>query len=520
VRRAIPLVAVLAGCSLREPRVSYSACSANSQCSNANVCFLGQCRAPAANLSVVSVEVRPPSGSAFALQEVQVDLRQRVVNDFPLSPPLAMTGSVTKDGAPVPGATVTFIDHAPLIPDRVDQVVSVTGTTGAYQAPLPQRKWDVLLQPPSPDPPLRAGPIDASSSSATLDFALPGAATLTRIDGGLLADGGPLADAGPVPVQGASVTAVDSKGLSLSASQVSDADGGYTFLLPQDAGNFLLQVGPPAGADGGLPLDPLPLYPPQPYANPLTLPLPPAAALDVDVLDSTGAPVPSARVYVRSVGTLWTLARSVVADGGVSTLPLREGDYLLQAAPPADPSAPALSDAKTITLPQPAPVVLTCPPKVKRFGQIVGPDGRPVGANFQILATRLSDALVPTRTAYTTPTDGFGTFHLVADAGNWRFEIVPPAGTPLPRAILGVFLDGADLGESQMPSLQISKALHVGGTVTGRLSPGGADTLVANAMVSFFSVDLNGHSVFLGSSPTDALGHYDAYLPDVAQPGP
>src|SRR5437016_2410258 len=402
MRRAIPLVAFLAGCSLRELRVSYSACSASSQCSSANVCFLGQCRAPAANLSVVGVEVRPPSGSPFALKEVQVDLRHGVLNDFSLAPPLAATGSVTQDGGAVPGgATVTFTDHAPVIPDRIDQVVSVTDTSGTYRAQLPQRTWDVLVQPAAPNPPL-----------------------------------------------------------------------------------------------------------------------PPVAALDVNVLDAAGVPVPSALVYVRSTGTSWTLARSVVADGGVTTLSLREGGYQVQAAPPADANAPALSDAKIIPLPQTAPLVLTCPPKVKRFAQVLGPDGRPVGANFQILATRLADGLVPTRTAFTTPTDGSGIFHLVADAGSWRFEIVPPAGTPLPRAIVGVVLDGTDLGESQMAPLLISNALHVGGTVRGRLSPGGADALVANAMVNFFSVDLNGHSVFLGGSRTDTQGHYDAYLPDVAQPGP
>ena len=512
MRRAIPLVAALAACSLREPRVSYTACSASSQCSSANVCFLGQCRAPAANLSVVQVEVRPPSGSQFALKELQIDLRHGVLNDFSLAAPLAATGSVTQDGAAVPGATVTFTDHAPVISDRVDQVVSVTDKSGAYRAQLPQRAWDVLVQPPTPNPPLRAGPVDSSSVSPVLDFALPGATTLTAIDGGLLADGGPVA--------GASVTAVDVQGRTLSASQISDAAGGYSVLVPPDAGGFLMQVGPPADADGGLPLDPLPSYPPQPYANPLTLPLPPVAGLDVNVLDSAGAPVPSARVYVRSVETSWTLARSVVADGGVSTISLREGGYLVQAAPPADASAPALSDAKSITLPQAAPVVLSCPPKVKRFGKVVGPDGMPVGANFQILATRLADALVPTRTAFTTPTDGYGVFHLVADAGNWRFEIVPPAGTALPRAIVGVVLDGADLGESEMGPLRISNALHVCGTVIGRLSPGAVDKLVSNAMVSFLSVDLTGHSVFLGGGRTDAQGHYDAYLPDVAQPGP
>jgi hypothetical protein len=514
VKRAIPLVAVLAGCSLREPRVSYSACSASSQCSSANVCFLGQCRAPAANLSVVGVEVRPPSGSPFALEEVQVDLRRSVLNDFSLAPPLAATGSVTQDGAAVDGgATVTFTEHAPVIPDRIDQVVSVTDTTGTYRAQLPQGTWDVLVQPAAPNPPLRAGPIDSSSFSPVLDFALPGAATLTVIDGGLLIlDGGG-------PVAGASVIAVDAQGAALSAPRISDAAGGYSLRISPDAGQFSLQVGPPADADGGLPLDPLPTYPPQPFANPLTLPLPPVASLGVNVVDSAGVPVPSPLVYVRSTETSWTLARSVVADGGVTTLSLREGGYQVQAAPPADASEPGLSDVKSITLPH-TPLALTCPPKVKRFAQVLGPDGRPVGANFQILATRLADGLVPTRTAFTTPTDGSGIFHLVADAGSWRFEIVPPAGTPLPRAIVGVVLDGADLGESQMGPLLISNALHVGGTVRGRLSPGGADALVANAMVNFFSVDLNGHSVFLGSSRTDSQGHYDAYLPDVAQPGP
>src|SRR5205085_153505 len=163
---------------------------------------------------------------------------------------------------------------------------------------------------------------------------------------------------------------VDVQGRALSASQISDAAGGYSVLVPPDAGGFLMQVGPPADADGGLPLDPLPSYPPQPYANPLPLPLPPVAALDVNVLD-------------------------------------------------------------------------------------------PTGAHCSVLATRLANALVPTRTAFTTPTDGYGVFRLVADAGNWRFEIVPTAGTALPRAIVGVVLDGADLGESEMGPLLISNALHV-----------------------------------------------------------
>jgi hypothetical protein len=38
-------------------------------------------------------------------------------------------------------------------------------------------------------------------------------------------------------------------------------------------------------------------------------------------------------------------------------------------------------------------------------------------------------------------------------------------------------------------------------------------------MVSFFSLDVTGHSLFLGGALTDAKGRYAAILPDVAQPG-
>jgi len=67
-----------------------------------------------------------------------------------------------------------------VIPDRIDQVVAVTDTTGTYRAQLPQGTWDVLSSGRA-EPPLRAGPIDSSSSSPVLDFALPGAATLTVV---------------------------------------------------------------------------------------------------------------------------------------------------------------------------------------------------------------------------------------------------------------------------------------------------------------------------------------------------
>ena len=100
---------------------------------------------------------------------------------------------------------------------------------------------------------------------------------------------------------------------------------------------------------------------------------------------------------------------------------------------------------------------------------MLGPDGRPVRANFQVIATRLADALLTTRTAYTTPTDSNGIYHLVADGGRWRFEIVPPPDAALPRNIVQFDLDTSDPGESALPPVRISSPLQAVGTVTGSI---------------------------------------------------
>jgi hypothetical protein len=519
---AAALFVLLAGCALRDPRVSASSCASSTQCSQSDVCFLGECRAPASNLSVVRVEVRPPSGSPFAVKTIAVDIQKSVLNDFALAAPLTAgpgtgteaTVTQAQTGAPakaIAGATVTFTDHAPALPDRVEQVVSLTDASGAYTARIPQGTWDVLVQPPPPLPPLRFGAIDTRSPA--LNFVLPATDTLPQLDGGVTANGQPL--------PGASITAVEASGTPLSAAALSQADGGYAlYLAPSVAAPPSLQIGPPADADAGVALaesiDPFPTYQPIPYAPALDLVLPAVATLTGRVLDSAGNAVASARVYARSVGGNWTLARSVVADssGGYS-LTLRAGTYLVQGAPAADPGAPGLSAQQQVAAPG-SSVDLVCPVKVRRYGQVLGPDGRPVRANYQVIATRLADALLSTRTAFTTPTDSNGIYHLVADGGRWRFEIVPPPDAALPRNIVQFDLDAANPGESALPPIRISSPLEAVGTVTGSL-PGASAAVVSGAQVSFFALDASGHSVFLGSGLTDVQGRYEAILPDVAQ---
>jgi carboxypeptidase family protein len=520
MKGALPLLLSLAACSLRDPRTSAPSCASNAQCGRHDVCFLGECRLPAANLSVVQVEVRPPAGSQFGVKGQQLDLSQSVLNDVTLAVALSADGSVTQelnDGgtAPVAGAILTWTDAAPMIPDRVEQVTAVTDSDGGYGGVrISQGSWRVLVQPPAqpplPLPPLRTGPFD--TAAPVLDFVLPRTSALERRDGVLLGpDGG---------VAGASVTAVDAEGTAISAPSVSEADGGYTLYLPPSPPPVYIQIGPQTDADAGAAaaaLDPFPTYPAVPYLASIAIDLPATSTLNGTVLDSQGAPVPAARVYVRNVNKPWTLARSVITNGaGAYAVTLRAGDYVVQAAPSTDANAPALSAQQSIAVPAAGPLNLTCPPKVVRLGQVLTADGRFVGANFQILATRVPDSLVTTRAAPPTATDPNGIFSLVGDLGRWQITVVPPAGSNLPRNIVQVDLS-VDPGPSALPAIRISPPLEVVGTVKWGPAP---DAGIAGAMVSFFSLDSSGqHTLFLGSALTDAKGRYAAILPDVAQPG-
>ena len=165
------------------------------------------------------------------------------------------------------------------------------------------------------------------------------------------------------------------------------------------------------------------------------------------------------------------------------------------------------------------PLVIPCPPKLKATGFVLLPDGRRAGAGHEITATRLPDRLLTGRPATATATDSGGAFHLVGDAGRYRLEVVPPAGTQLPRKIIQIDLGGDGSSEIMLPPLQLSPALLVVGTVHGAL-PGGKDLPVAGATVDFFAIDGSGaRTLFLGSGLTDASGHYSAVVPDVPQAG-
>ena len=93
------LGASIAGCSAAAGISGEQVpCSSSSQCYGGEVCFLGECRGGSFALASVLAEVRPPSGTAYGVQQVgAIDLRQSVVVNFALSPALGVSGSVSWD---------------------------------------------------------------------------------------------------------------------------------------------------------------------------------------------------------------------------------------------------------------------------------------------------------------------------------------------------------------------------------------------------------------------------------------
>ena len=535
IRLALPLLVALCACSLRAPRVESTPCSNTSQCDRPAVCFLGECRGHSAKLTLVAAEVQPPTNSPLAAaQSTGIDLSKSVVHDFLLAQPFAAAGTVTQAqdaaAAPsvVPNVLVTFTDHAPVIADRVQQISVRTEASGAYHAPLPPGAWDVLVDLAAPLPPYRpSAPLQTAAPA--LDLVLPRVGSLVQFQAALTADGGVLA--------GADVTAVDATGNALSAPAAVQLDGGFSLYLPPNTTAYYLQVSPPpADFDGGsaaTALSPLPSYDHLPPTTPaIDVVLPAVATLQGKVLDASGAPLSGARVYARSDNMPWSLSRSTVslADGSYA-LPLRAGDYLVEAAPVSSPDGPAVSGEQPVNLPPAGapPLNLTCPTKVRAYGRVVRADGSAVSANYQVTATRAADHLLTARTADTVPTNTSGLWFITADPGRYRIEVIPPAGTGLPRKVVQIEL-AAPAGNLQvvLPEIAISPPLTVGGTVCAPASPPvanasacapGVNPPVANATVSFYALDADGHSVLLGSAPTDAQGRYQAVLPDAAQPG-
>jgi len=539
MRASAALLLLLSSCSLRAPRSSGASCSSNNQCNSpsslggsgaagtsVNVCFLGECRGHSSQLSVVAAEVRTTNDSPFPVSQVaDLDLRQSLVQNLTLVAPVPVSGTITQqqevDTPSLPPNaifTITFTDHAPAIPDRVRQTGTQTSSSGAFTATIPSGQWDVLVQPPQSLPPFRT-PQPFVTGNALPPLVLPPVSSLARVQGTLSAGGADLT--------GASITATDLSGLSISVPAQVSSGNGFSLLLPPSTSIFFLSVGPPGtpdGSPGPASLATFPNYDHVPDASTVVLPLPAIATLSGTVVDSSGAALASVPVYAHSTSDEpWTLARSTTTDtSGNFSLVLRAGTYLVEAAPSGLVQPAGISPVQTIQVPlQPgadggvtgAGLAIVCPPKLHRTGVVQTPFGQP-GASYQVTATRLADPLLISR-SQTTTTDKNGAFELTPDPGTYRLEITPLSNSGLPRRIVQIVVDSA--GPDLLDTIVIDQPLSVVGTVHGTPT-GGKDTPAAGATVSFFAFDTSGASVLLGSALTDQNGRYTCILPDIANP--
>ena len=510
----------------RAPRISSATpatpCNTTAQCLAGSTCFLGACRGRAGAISSVLVEVRPPNDSRSSLlQTAGVDLGRSLLNDFALAETLAISGSVaqasdTSGAQPVPvaAAAIAFTARGVIIPERVPEVSVQTDTSGSFNTRLPDATWDLTVLPPQL--PVDRRNLGLTSANLSLALLLPAVSRLQRVQGALTAAG--------VPLIGARVVAVDPGGISLGAATTSDAAGDFTLALPPDTTAFKLRIGPPSdtGVAGPIPsFDATPsganvLAPGAPLHTDVgALPLP--ATLTGRVVDAAAQPVAGARVYALSLdGKGWVISRTATSGAdGVFRLQVREGRYLLEAAPGSATADLGLSSPTEVQVGIGRPLVqLFCPPKVHFLGLVLRPDGLPVGAGTQISASRLPDRLVSGRVAQVLPTDSTGHYQLIGDAGGqYRLDITPPRDLGLPRRAVVIDVGTAD--GPTLPDVGLPSAVEAVGTVTARSTA----TPVAGATVEFFALDAGGrHAISLGSAITDEKGRYKAVLPDAEDP--
>jgi Cys-rich repeat protein len=531
--RLLALAASLAaGCSLRAPHLTEVVCSQDKQCGAGQVCFAGECRSPASALGAVMVEVTPPTNSPYASVQRSFDLRASAVGNIELPLPSRVQGTLLQNadadagtpdaGLPVAGASLSFADTTGLIPGRALTVSVQTDSSGAFAARLAPATWSLRITPPAPLPPFAETPVGPDAQD--LSLRLPAAGALTRIAGTLKSAGQPLPYA--------HITPVSRQGDAVGALASSDAQGHFSLLLPPAPVEYGLRISGDA-PDGGLAAvsdaGPLPSFQDTGFGTATASTgavdldvgaLPAPAVLAGRVVDAANAPVANARVTASNIDAVpWVLTRSTTtASDGTFSLALREGSYLLEAAPALDPAQPALSGTKAVTVKVGGPdIVVTCPPKVRANGRVLRSNGGSAGAGVTITATRLPDRLVSGRAATTTQTDAYGAFTLVGDPGTYRLEIAPPAESNDARQI--AFIDLNPLGPltdtaQPLPPLGLPPPLVVVGTVTG---PAAAS--VAGATVAVYAVSSSGDSaVFLGGAVTSSDGRYRLVLPDVSEP--
>lgn len=523
------LVALGTGCTQTGGDVQL-ACRDDAECSTGQVCFPDGCGDPGSNI-VAEVSI----GSSLEIQDVAVsDLRSPV--SFALEGPTLVYGRVLREST-LPEAPQAYTHEiylsaygsSQLLPGRPRRFSGrLTPSEGSYRLPVGSGEFTFFLLSKDPTvPPLTAMRTVAPGAKAQLDFLIPAAHTLTRLEGQLVRQG-------QVQVESdlsVEAVAVEEKGQIVPLSQVvrvprSD-NGRFTlFLSPQAATQKAIYLRVSTMDEDSLVLrKDFTLFPGQPLTGPLELgDYGEPVEVSGQVVDARGQPL--AGVVVRMEGAVnggghvFTPNAARTSEQGrftLRTLPSAPGTQMtLYAQPPPGMRSGLGRMSASVAPGRSTPLSLVvCPDRIPLTGTVLlPPHGKPADMRVQAVPMEpVSGWPLPEHGQPAVNTDAEGGFQLLVDPGHYRLDFLPNSADQVLSSRF-ITVEPAARVDSPAPvelgSFLLSNSREVSGTVSLAGQP------QAVASVRFFRVgELRGKpvSIFLAEGFTDASGRYKVVLP-------
>jgi hypothetical protein len=488
----LALAALAGGCddtTARATAPTHTGCQSDDDCPNPTHCTLGGCVGTEPPGYPITLRLYPRSDSHLSAVEVEgIDFAPTeavltLLNPLPLPDRVELAVRISDaDGQPLRATAIARpnrgIDAQPFLIGAEplnDPVAPGFLLPLAPWWPTPiggarQINYQLRIEPEG-RPPMRVDVLQVDRQQTSQRYALPpdGPDGPPRIEGRVL-----VAPDNPSPLRDLRVFAVDEQSRIVSTTHYTDAQGAFSVQLwPADIARAVtLRV---SSTDEAHPLPTL-LEPitipaggaPAPqllYTGPLGVAFPISGQLG-----DAQQPVAGATIQLSApVGNGQFTVTAITDELGrfqTSVFP-SDDEYIIDIAPPLDPSTPARLTrlATTLTAGGP-PLVLEPLPRSQVFGRIVDVAGQPVAQatlTARLLEARYGDPRLirpgerPPNRQTTTTTGADGTFAFALDPGRHQLRILPPAASGLPAINHVIEFSGeqgrpADVGTLTVPA--------------------------------------------------------------------
>ena len=532
--RWLPLLLVISACEglFGTGAPVLPPCQSDAECAPGAVCFPDGCGDPGRNLAV---EVTPNLASGHFEQDFAItELRSPF--DLDLPGPSALEASLLRMVIPgfqgesitVPYAgAVTFHlgGESDVIPGLLRrQALQCASMDGTFRLPVASGTYTLTLSAQdSALPPIILTSVNVLPGQVLpLDFSLPAARQLLRVDGRLLRSGGFAVQNTVMEIQALHPLTQQplSQRVPVSSGQTGST-GDFTLYAAPEARALpsIVLMATPRDGTAAVPSRAFEISTTELLREPLELgDYGPALTARGRVVDSAGNPLARSVVYLEGLvsggGTLTTEKVLAGADGvfQVKTLASRP-DALLRLTVLPPPDASAALHRRSVSI-QPGNADLgdiTCPDRIAVRGLLRAADGASPVVGARIVAEPLApvDALPLPNPGAEARTAEDGSYVLMLDPGAWRLDVFP-ADPQLPRASRFLTLHDQEVRFLELPPLGLSNGRRVSGTLRaeGQATP--------HAAVRFFrvvTVEGRPSSVVLAETVADSAGNYEVVLP-------